>query len=94
MKYFVCASRQYRKAYKRVHRSGKYELSELDCVIDMLAVGKILPVKYRDHKLSGDMKDFRECHIKPDLLLVYRIIDDKLVLFLSDLGSHSEIFGR
>ncbi len=94
MKYFVYASKQYRKAYKQVHRSGKYELLELDCVIGMLATGDVLPVKYHDHKLSGDMKDFRECHVNPNLLLVYRIIDDKLVLFLADIGSHSEIFGR
>ena len=46
--------------------------------------------KYKDHQLKGNMKDFRECHIKPDLLLVYMIEDN--VLKLVDIGSHSELF--
>jgi mRNA interferase YafQ len=46
--------------------------------------------KYKDHQLIGKMKDFRECHIKPDLLLIYMIEDETLKLV--DIGSHSELF--
>jgi mRNA interferase YafQ len=51
-----------------------------------------LEMKYKDHQLKGNMKEFRECHIKPDLLLMYGIIDD--VLELVNIGSHSEIFKK
>lgn len=51
-----------------------------------------LPIKYKDHALTGDWKDFRDCHIKPDLLLIYSKRMDGF-LQLVRLGSHSEIFG-
>ena len=50
-----------------------------------------LPEKYRDHSLSGDWLGYRECHIKPDLLLIYKKSDDN-ILRLARLGSHSELF--
>jgi len=50
-----------------------------------------LPVKYKDHSLNGNWKNYRECHIKPDLLLIYKKIDlDTLILVR--LNSHSELF--
>ncbi|MCH9740981.1 MAG: type II toxin-antitoxin system YafQ family toxin [Epsilonproteobacteria bacterium] len=52
--------------------------------------GEELETKYKDHQLKGNLKEFRECHVKPDLLLMYRINDD--VLELVDIGSHSELF--
>ncbi|HDX6298077.1 TPA: type II toxin-antitoxin system YafQ family toxin, partial [Campylobacter fetus subsp. venerealis] len=48
--------------------------------------------KFKDHQLKGEYKDFRECHIKPDLLLVYKKDKDLLILIAFKLGSHSEIF--
>jgi mRNA interferase YafQ len=51
-----------------------------------------LETKYKDHQLKGNMKEFRECHIKPDLLLVYGIINDALELV--NIGSHSEVFKK
>jgi len=51
-----------------------------------------LPAKYSDHLLSGDWAGFRECHIKPDWLLVYKIEDNVLVLTLSRTGTHSDLF--
>jgi mRNA interferase YafQ len=59
-------------------------------VIYNLLNGQDLETKYKDHQLKGNMKDFRECHIKPDLLLIYRIENN--VLELVDIGSHSELF--
>lgn len=51
-----------------------------------------LPEKYRDHALSGDWSGYRECHVKPDLLLIYKKADED-TLRLARLGSHSELFG-
>ena len=68
------------------------DLSLLDDVVDMLRQGKQLDAKYHDHGLSGNFKGFRECHIKPDWLLVYLIENDILTLTLVDTGTHSGIF--
>lgn len=51
-----------------------------------------LPEKYRDHGLTGNLKGFRDCHIKPDLVLIYKITDDD-TLELYQLNSHAEVFG-
>lgn len=51
-----------------------------------------LPEKYRDHSLIGDWDGYRECHVKPDLLLIYKISDEN-TLRLARFGSHSELFG-
>ena len=48
--------------------------------------------KNRDHSLTGDYIGFRECHIQPDWLLVYRVDDEELMLFLSRTGTHSDLF--
>jgi mRNA interferase YafQ len=61
-------------------------------VVELLLSGQVLPEKNRDHALSGDWVGYRECHIKPDLLLIYRKPDAD-TLRLARLGSHSELFG-
>ena len=58
----------------------------------MLSNNIKLPAEYKDHQLTGNWKDFRECHIKPDWLLVYSIHNDTLILTLSRTGTHSDIF--
>lgn len=68
------------------------DLSLLDNVVDMLRQGRQLAAKYRDHELSGKLKGFRECHIKPDWLLVYLIENDILTLTLVETGTHADIF--
>jgi len=57
-----------------------------------LARGESLDKKYKDHELQGVLKGVRECHIKPDLLLVYKIYAERVFLELIRLGSHSELF--
>ena len=64
----------------------------LDDVVRALAKDEILPEKYKDHALIGDYGGYRECHIQPDWLLVYRLEDDVLVLTLFRTGSHSDLF--
>ena len=68
------------------------DLSSLEEVVNKLANQEKLDEKYQDHPLSGDYSDFRECHIKPDWLLVYTIDDEELELFLFRTGSHSDLF--
>lgn len=58
----------------------------------MLAKGEKLPEKYRNHQLKGRLKGFYDCHILPDLVLIYKIEKEKLVLFLIDIGTHSNLF--
>jgi mRNA interferase YafQ len=61
-------------------------------VLEALADDKPLEPRHRDHDLSGDWSGYRECHVKPDLLLIYRKADEE-TLRLARLGSHSELFG-
>ena len=81
----------FKKDYKRIVKRG-YDVSLLEKVIEILANEEKLPEKYKDHSLSGDYKEFRECHILPDWLLIYKIENDHLILSLSRTGSHSDIF--
>ncbi len=83
---------QFKRDLKREAKSV-YRLTlkdEFAAVITALASGKLLAPKYRDHPLSGEWAGFRDCHIKPDLVLVYRLIG-KDFLELTRLGSHSEL---
>ena len=61
-------------------------------VIQLLVDDQVLAPRYRDHDLTGGWAGFRECHIRPDLLLIYRKLGDD-ILILARLGSHSELFG-
>ena len=63
-------------------------------MIEKIASGKVLEAKYKDHELSGNYKDTRECHVEPDWLLIYSIQKDVLVLMLYRTGSHSELFKK
>ncbi len=84
----------FRRDYKREKR-GQYR-REIDSLVSeavsLLAEDKTLPDKNRDHGLSGEWSDHRECHLKPDLLLICRKPDLE-ILQLVRLGSHSELFG-
>ena len=84
---------QFKKDYKLAMKRG-CDPNELATVISLLAAEQQLPEKYRDHQLenSRTYKGMRECHIKPDWLLVYKIYNDRLVLELIRTGSHSDLF--
>ena len=66
--------------------------AELKIVLDTLLAEKTLEAKYRDHALSDSYKNYRECHIKPNLLLIYKIEKAELVLYAVHIGSHSDLF--
>lgn len=76
------------KAYK----NSRVVLSELKRVLDILVSGQVLPDKYNLHPLTGEFKDCLECHIKPDVLLVYKIEKGELFILLLRIGSHAKIF--
>jgi mRNA interferase YafQ len=87
-------SSAFKRDYKREAR-GKHRATldaDLVPVLTALADDHPLAPLNRDHDLSGDWSGYRECHIKPDLLLIYRK-PDGAVLRLARLGSHSELFG-
>ena len=91
--YQVKFTTTFKKSYKLMKKRG-LDISLLDDVIDKLRQGIPLEEKYKDHGLSGNFDGFRECHIKPDWLLVYLIENDILTLTLVDTGSHSDIFKK
>ena len=80
-----------KKDYRRAVRRG-YDIHLLEKVIRLLAEQKSLPQKYKDHDLLGDYTGYRECHITPDWLLIYRIDREGLTLVLTRTGTHSDLF--
>ena len=91
MKYEIKKTSQFKKDYKTMVRRGR-KMSELNDVINLLGEGMALPPKNRDHALTGNYSEFRECHIAPDWLLIYLVTEDTLVLTLTRTGSHSDLF--
>lgn len=79
---------------KKILKSGRKQ-SDFDMIqriIDTLAIPEALPRKHLEHSLSGNYKNYRECHIFPNLLLIYAHDHQKQILELVRIGSHSELF--
>lgn len=91
MKYTIRSTSKFQKDLKRIKRRG-YDLSLLSNILKLLENGESLPEKNKDHKLSGNYEDCRECHITPDWLLIYEIVDNELILILTRTGTHSDLF--
>ena len=87
IRYQVKFKKDYKRAIKRGCNKKLFEE-----VLFYLVNEKPLPEKYRDHYLTGDYKGFRECHIQPDWLLIYKIEKNILVLILSRTGTYSDLF--
>lgn len=81
----------FKKDFKKVVKRG-YDVRLLESLIKSLAYGEPLEARYKDHALTGDYADYRECHIAPDWLLIYRIDANELILYLTRTGSHSDLF--
>lgn len=86
-------SRRFKKDFKNAIKADPAVANELRVVLDILLSGRSLPPEYHQHKLSGEFLECLECHLRPDLLLVYKINKGELRLFLLRFGSHSRIFG-
>lgn len=87
----IVQTSSFKKDFKKILKQGK-NLELIKEVIIKLSIPDILDKKYRDHFLSGNYKNKRECHITPDWLLIYEICEDELVLYRT--GSHSELFNK
>lgn len=82
---------RFKKDYKLMLKRGM-NAAQFETVVELLRRCQPLPERYRDHDLSGDYAGFRECHILPDWLLVYRVEEDRLLLTLFRTGTHSDLF--
>ena len=90
--YYVIRTKDFEKSFRKIKHSGKLKsrvVENLTEVINLLIAGKKLPPGYKDHQLQGEMREYRECHIKGDLLLVYQIKKTELLLLLVEIGTHS-----
>lgn len=90
---------KYQLAYSSVFKKDMKVLSaeekeETKTVIKKLAKGETLEEKYHDHQLFGKLKDFRDCHIRPDLVLIYKIKDNVLELYIYRIGSHAKLYKK
>ncbi len=83
-------STQFKKDFKKIAKLPIPDIVEVGHVIKQLQLGKALPNKYVDHSLSGNWQSYRDCHIKPDLVLIYKV--DGTSLRLARIGTHSELF--
>jgi mRNA interferase YafQ len=90
--YYKHYTKRFQKSFEKVIRSGKIKREEIEFVVDILASGNKLSPSYKDHLLHGKFAGFHECHIKGNLLLMYYIKNQELVLVLFDMGNHSELF--
>jgi len=89
-KYQVIETKKFKKDLRRQLRRGK-QLDKLYNAVNALSRGEKLPWKYHDHALTGRRQGLRDCHIEPDWVLIYKIDHDKLILLLSETGSHSDL---
>ena len=91
MKYKLTRANNFKRSFKKRKLTDDEESNYIEIVYNLLN-GEELEEKYKDHQLKENLKEYRECHIKPDLLLVYKIEGE--ILELIDIGSHSYLFDK
>ncbi len=89
MKYKFYFTSKFKKEYRKL---SVQNMEAVDKIIQRLLNGEKLEPRYCDHQLSGKLKDFRDCHVRPDLVLIYKIEEDILLLTAVNIGSHSNLF--
>jgi mRNA interferase YafQ len=87
----VVATTRYAKDAKRDRKRGK-DVDRFLAVVDALRNRRVLPPRNRDHALAGEWKGWRECHVEPDWLLIYRVDEDAGELVLGRCGTHADLF--
>src|SRR5438309_1806576 len=85
----VVTSRAFERDLKRLRKRGK-DPGRLQAVIEVIRHRRPLDPRHRDHALSGDREGFRDCHVEPDWLLIYRLDDE--AVYLTRTGSHADLF--
>lgn len=93
IKYELKLTNRFKKHLKLVAKRNKAHIKKIHETVDLLQKGQQLPERYNDHELSGNYIGNRECHVLPDLLLIYKIYENVLILELIDTGTHSDLFG-
>jgi mRNA interferase YafQ len=84
-------SNHFKKDLKR-YKNNHTVLDELEKILNILVKGERLPLKNSNHRLIGEFKDCFECHVRPDVLIIYKIERSEITILLLRIGSHSEIF--
>ena len=92
--YTLFETKKFIKSLKRISNvsGGKKIVEEIRACLSILQTGKEIPINYKDHPLKGEFQGLRECHIRGDILLVYKIEKNKMVIVLVEIGSHSYLF--
>ena len=95
MNYQIKYTKEFKKSIKKLTNQGK-NIDKLLNIVDKLSKGIPLEIKYRDHALYNDnrFQNCRDCHIKPDWVLIYKYLDENLILLLVNTGSHSEVLEK
>lgn len=91
--YQIVYTNRMKKDVRLMKKRGK-DIGKLVNILALLAGGDPLPAQYKDHALTGNLQDFRECHIEPDWLLLYQIYENTLILSATATGSHADLFGK
>lgn len=91
--YKIVYTNRMKRDAKLMKKRGK-DMNKLASVLSMLASDSPLPEQYQDHQLAGNLRDFRECHIEPDWLLMYQVYEDILILSATATGTHADLFGK
>lgn len=85
----ISQTTQFKKDVAKQQKRGK-DLQKLKAVVSQLVDGAPLPTKHRDHALTGNWNSWRDCHVEPDWVLIYKRTEDELVL--ARTGSHADLF--
>ena len=89
MRYVAVQTTRFKRDVRKLIKSGK-KIELLENIVRLIVNQDILPVRHRDHVLTGNWEGYRECHIQPDWLLIYKVHED--ILYLTRTGSHSDLF--
>ena len=87
----VVVTTLYQKDAKRVRKCGK-DMARVVAVVDALSHRRPLAARHRDHALSGDWQGWRDCHVEPDWVLIYRVDEQARELILARTGTHADLF--
>ncbi len=93
--YKIKYTKEFKKSFKKIEKQGK-DINKLMSVVDMLSRKEQLDPKYKDHSLYNDkrFKNCRDCHIEPDWVLIYKYLEEEIILLLVNTGTHSEVLDK
>ena len=93
-KYNLRITNRFKKHLKQIAKRNINNVKKINDVVNSLQKGETLEAKFKDHAIVGNWTGHRDCHILPDLLLIYKIEENILILELVDTGTHADLFGK